>query len=159
MTILRGGILFVTTTRVPVCLESEKSCISNIYLKKKNLAASAGDVASISESGRSPGEGKSNSVQYSCWRSPWTEGPGGPDNLTWGQHYKHQLLNVRLETQWREYRRGPNTNWHGLHWTSCDKAWWERGSNEEAVQQGSLELCSVFGRQEDYRVGVWHNHD
>lgn len=42
---------------------------------------------------------------------------------------------------------------------SLDKAWWERGSNEEAAQQGSLELCSVFGRQEDYRVGVWHNHD
>ena len=63
MTILRGGILFVTATRSPVCLESEKSCISNIYLKKKNLAASAGDVASISESERSPGEGNDNPLQ------------------------------------------------------------------------------------------------
>ena len=30
----------------------------------------------IPESGRFPGEGHGNPLQYSCWRIPWTEKPG-----------------------------------------------------------------------------------
>ena len=37
----------------------------------------AGDVGSIHGSGRSPGGGHGNPLQYSCLRIPWTEGPGG----------------------------------------------------------------------------------
>ena len=46
----------------------------------KNLPANAGDVGSISGSGRSSGEGNGNPLQYSCledsmdrgaWHSPW----------------------------------------------------------------------------------------
>ena len=33
----------------------------------KNLAASAGDAAVIPESGRPPGEGNGDPLQYSCW--------------------------------------------------------------------------------------------
>ena len=43
----------------------------------KNLPANAGDagdVGSIPQSGRSPGVGNGNPLQYSC---PWTEEPGG----------------------------------------------------------------------------------
>ena len=36
----------------------------------KNLPANAGDVALISGSGRSPGEGNSNPLQYSGLRNP-----------------------------------------------------------------------------------------
>ena len=36
----------------------------------KNPPANAGDAGSIPESGRSPGEGNSNPLQYSCMRSP-----------------------------------------------------------------------------------------
>ena len=48
----------------------------------KNSSANAGnigDVGSITESGRSPGGGDGNSLQYSCLekRIPWTEEPGG----------------------------------------------------------------------------------
>ena len=43
----------------------------------KNLPASAGDMSSIPESGRSPEEGNGNPLQYSCLRNPWTEEPGG----------------------------------------------------------------------------------
>ena len=46
----------------------------------KNLLASAGDVrdlSSIPGSGRSPGGGHGNSLQYSCPENPWTEEPGG----------------------------------------------------------------------------------
>ena len=33
----------------------------------KNLCANAGDVGLIPRSGRSPGEGNGNQLQYSCW--------------------------------------------------------------------------------------------
>ena len=40
-----------------------------------NLPAKAGDMDSIPESGRSPGEGNGNPLQYSCLEIPWTEEP------------------------------------------------------------------------------------
>ena len=40
-------------------------------------ACSAGDMGSIPESGRSPGEGNGNRLQYSCLGNPWTEEPSG----------------------------------------------------------------------------------
>ena len=40
----------------------------------KYLAASAGDVDSISELGRSPGEGNGNPLQYSCLGNPMDRG-------------------------------------------------------------------------------------
>ena len=36
----------------------------------------AGDPGSIPGSGRSPGEGNSNPLQYYCLENPWTEEPG-----------------------------------------------------------------------------------
>ena len=38
--------------------------------------AHAGDASSIPGSGRSPGEGNGNPLQYSCLGNPWTEEPG-----------------------------------------------------------------------------------
>ena len=38
----------------------------------KESAYNAGDLGSIPESGRSPGEGNGNPLQYTCWRIPWT---------------------------------------------------------------------------------------
>ena len=46
----------------------------------KNPPANAGDARDmglIPGSGRSPGEGNSNPLQYSCLGNPWTEEPGG----------------------------------------------------------------------------------
>ena len=46
----------------------------------KNLPANAGasrDTRSIPGLRRSPGEGNGNPLQYSCWKTPWTEEPGG----------------------------------------------------------------------------------
>ena len=42
----------------------------------KNLPASAGDLGSISGSGRFPGEGNGNPLQYFCLKFPWTEDLG-----------------------------------------------------------------------------------
>ena len=44
-----------------------------LVVKKKNLPPNAGDtrdVGSVSGSGRSPGEGNGNALQYSCLRNP-----------------------------------------------------------------------------------------
>ena len=40
----------------------------------KNLPANAGDIGSASASGRSPGEGNSNLLQYSCLGNPVDRG-------------------------------------------------------------------------------------
>ena len=43
----------------------------------KNLPADAGGTCSIPGSGRSPGEGNGNPLQYSCLENPRIEEPGG----------------------------------------------------------------------------------
>ena len=53
---------------------------SQVALVVKNPPANAGDVrdvGSILGSGRSPGEGHGDPLQYSCRRIPWTEEPSG----------------------------------------------------------------------------------
>ena len=40
----------------------------------KNLPADAGDISSIPGSGRFPGEGNGNSLQYSCLENPTNKG-------------------------------------------------------------------------------------
>ena len=42
----------------------------------KESDCNAGDLGSIPGSGRPPGEGNGNPLQYSCWRIPWTEETG-----------------------------------------------------------------------------------
>jgi len=42
----------------------------------KNPPANAGDAGLISRSGRSPGEGNGNPLQYSCLENPVDGGPG-----------------------------------------------------------------------------------
>ena len=58
----------------------------------KNLPANAGDtgdVGSISGSGRVPGGGHGNPLQYSCLKKiPWTEEPGGLQS-TGSQRVRH----------------------------------------------------------------------
>ena len=43
----------------------------------KESACSVGDPSMIPGSGRSPGEGNGNPLQYSCLENSWTEEPGG----------------------------------------------------------------------------------
>ena len=42
-----------------------------------NLPAVQETPGSIPGSGKSPGEGNGNPLQYSCLENPWTEEPGG----------------------------------------------------------------------------------
>ena len=47
----------------------------------KNLPANAGDAGSIPGSGRSPGEGNGNPLQYSYLENLWTEEPEGLQSM------------------------------------------------------------------------------
>ena len=49
-------------------------------LEGKPSAYNAGDLGSIPESGRSPGEGNGNPLQYSCLENPMGE-PGGLQSM------------------------------------------------------------------------------
>ena len=52
---------------------------SQVMLVVKNPPANAGDIrdtGSIPGSGRSPGGGHSNLLQYFAWGIPWTKEPG-----------------------------------------------------------------------------------
>ena len=40
-------------------------------------ACSVGDLGLIPGLGRCPGKGNGNPLQYSSWKIPWTEEPGG----------------------------------------------------------------------------------
>jgi len=48
----------------------------------------AEDLGSIPGSGRSPGDGVDYPLQYSYWRIPWTEKPGGLESMGW-QRVRH----------------------------------------------------------------------
>ena len=47
----------------------------------KVSAYNAGDLGLIPGSERSPGEGNSNPLQYSAWKTPWMEDPGGLQSM------------------------------------------------------------------------------
>ena len=47
----------------------------------KVSACNVGDPGSISGSGRSPGEGNGNPLQYSCLKNPMDEKPGGLQSM------------------------------------------------------------------------------
>ena len=52
---------------------SQHPCNNSYFLGGsvvKNLPANAGDMSSVPESGRSPGEDDGNSLQYSCLENP-----------------------------------------------------------------------------------------
>ena len=54
--------------RPPVCPDGQGFPCGSV---EKNLPANAGDSSLILGSGRSPGEGNSNPLQYSCLRNTW----------------------------------------------------------------------------------------
>ena len=49
----------------------------NRLSSKKNPPANAGDMGSVPELGRSPGEGNGNPLRILVWEISWTEEPGG----------------------------------------------------------------------------------
>ena len=57
---------------------------SLVVLVVNNPPANAGDIrdaGSIPRSGKAPGGGRGNLLQYSCWEIPWTQEPGGLQSM------------------------------------------------------------------------------
>ena len=54
--------------------EMGKRRVSQIVLAEKNPPANAGNMGSIPGSGRSPGGGHGNPLQYSCLEDPMNRG-------------------------------------------------------------------------------------
>ena len=77
-----GGCLVqsssVTVCRGSVCLEWGRAAghgwASQVARVVKNASANAGDTSLIPGSGRSPGEGNGNGLQYSCLENPTDRG-------------------------------------------------------------------------------------
>ena len=55
-------------------MTEQTTCLLNNNKRGKNLPANAGDVDSIPGSGRLPGAGSGNSLQYSCLENPMDRG-------------------------------------------------------------------------------------
>ena len=58
----------------------------------KTLSVKAGDIIDVGLTpglGRSPGGGHDNPLQYSAWKIPWTEEPGGLQSM--GSHSRTRL--------------------------------------------------------------------
>ena len=56
------------------CVQGLGMCTHEAFPVVKNLSANAGDAGSIPGSGRSPGEGNRNPLQYSCLENPTDRG-------------------------------------------------------------------------------------
>ena len=57
----------------------------------KGSACSAGDVGSVSQSGRAPGKGMATHSSVLAWEIPWTEETGGLQNMGVSR-VKHDLV-------------------------------------------------------------------
>ena len=65
------------------------------WLRGKEAAANAEDAGSTLGLGRPPRAGNAKPLQYSSWRSPWTEEPGG----LWSMGWKRAGTTKQLSTQ------------------------------------------------------------
>ena len=79
-----------------------------------------GDLGSIPGSERSPGEGNGNPLQYSCWRIPWTEEPGGLQSVG----------SQRVRNTWAAKQHTHTQTWNKPIWKGCilhDSTLWPAG--------------------------------
>ena len=58
-------------------IDLKRSCVARVVNNPPTNAGDGRDVSSIPGSGRSPGEGKGNPLQYSCLENPMDRGVCG----------------------------------------------------------------------------------
>ena len=98
---------------------SETSTVwCHLYMESKNYnkrggsdskesACNVGDLGSISGSGEDPLEkGHGTPLQYSCWRIPWTEQPGGLQSIG-SQRVGHSWRDL-ARMQWIKQKEADN---------------------------------------------------
>ena len=64
----------------------------------ENLPANAGDSDLIPGLGRSPGEGNATHSSILVWKIPWTEEPGGREELDTTAHTDMVVSEIKLAT-------------------------------------------------------------
>ena len=74
---------------------------------KKNPLANVGDVGSIPGSGRPPGGGNGNPLQYFAWEIPWTEEPGGLQSMGL-QRVGHDLTTKQKQSTFKPQQKIEN---------------------------------------------------
>ena len=79
------GQRWVKHHKIPYCFECAFSWLS---LDGKASAYNVGDPGSIPGSGRSPGEGNGNPLQYSCLENPMGRGAWWAKSM-WSQRVRH----------------------------------------------------------------------
>ena len=103
-------------------------------------AGDTGEVDSIPESGRSPGGGHGNPLQYFAWRIPWTEEPGRLQSIgsqrvrddwrDWAhmciQFSKYHLFSFLIEWCWHSSQKSVDNTYMFIsvlsilfHWCVC----------------------------------------
>ena len=105
-----------------------KPLTSQVVLIVKNLPANAGDSGSIPGSGRSPGEGHGNPLQYSSWRIPWSEEPHGLQSTG--------VTKSRSQLRWLSMHIGSP---QAVPLLSCLRKWFQRG--HFPLSLAALEPC------------------
>ena len=83
---------------------------ASLVAQSKVSVCSAGDPASVSGSGRSPGEGMATHSNILAWRIPWMEEPGGLQSMgsqrvghDFTFTFNHKLGTILVELNlWRE---------------------------------------------------------
>ena len=109
----------------------------------KNLSASAGDVGLIPGSGRSPGGGNGNPLQYSCWENPMDR---GAQKATVHECLKESDTTEQLSTRLRRVS-AVNLQQECSQWLQNGSLGfgWTPGVGDG---QGGLACCGSWGHKE-----------
>ena len=114
---------------------------SRVTLEVKNLPANAGDVGSIPGSGRSPGGGHGNPLQYSCLenlhepRSLAGYTVHGVAELDTTKHYPPWGVLMKAEDPLQGEMPFPRKAWEALHWASDDS---------ESLSKWARNICKMY---------------
>ena len=73
-----------------------------VNLAVKTVLANSGDMVSIPELGRSPGEGNGNPLQYSCLENPVERGAWCRLQSMGSQRLEHDLSDQTVTSLWKE---------------------------------------------------------
>ena len=106
-----------------------------------------GDVGSISGSGRFPGGGHGNPLQYSCLKKiPWTEEPGGLQSIG-SQRVRHYWVAKHAYTQCHDSKQGRLGNL---------KDW--DASQKDLTKEGFFELDWLEEEEKEYWEAKEHKY-
>ena len=134
-----------------------KICSSQVVLVVKNLPTNAGDAGLIPESGRFPGEGNGNSLQYSCLGNPTDRGTwqATVHGITKGSESTQPLgegTGTPLQYSCLENPMDRGAWWAAVHGVARSQTRLKRLSSSSSnsttkQQQGSVTFSDSFNKQ------------